>query len=112
VSSAGLLGAAHCRPGRFDPVGESWAEWAPRVDNPMWADCLTSLAHEWCRAARRGQGALQPGDGACDEGSGAIVGAALVPGCGDITEIVVHDRALMCALLHPPRVWWRPPPAR
>ena len=30
--------------GRFDPVGESWAEWTPHVDNPEWRDYLAALA--------------------------------------------------------------------
>ncbi|MDQ4119420.1 MAG: AAA family ATPase [Actinomycetota bacterium] len=29
---------------RFDPVGETWAEWVPRTDNPQWARYLDSLA--------------------------------------------------------------------
>ncbi|OLM11560.1 MobF family relaxase [Pseudonocardia sp. Ae505_Ps2] len=29
---------------RFDPVGDTWAEWTPRTDNPEWHDYLTALA--------------------------------------------------------------------
>jgi hypothetical protein len=29
---------------RFDPVGESWADWAPKVDNPEWQNYLDTLA--------------------------------------------------------------------
>ncbi|MCO1658901.1 MobF family relaxase [Pseudonocardia humida] len=30
--------------GRFDPVGESWADWTPRVDDPEWQNYLDALA--------------------------------------------------------------------
>jgi hypothetical protein len=29
---------------RFDPVGDTWAEWTPRTDNTEWSDYLTALA--------------------------------------------------------------------
>ncbi|WP_238589121.1 MobF family relaxase [Pseudonocardia sp. HH130629-09] len=29
---------------RFDPAGESWADWVPRTDNPEWSRYLDSLA--------------------------------------------------------------------
>jgi len=29
---------------RFDPVGESWADWTPRVENPEWQRYLDTLA--------------------------------------------------------------------
>ena len=35
--------------GRFDPVGESWADWTPRVDNPEWR----RLPHRPRRCGRR-----------------------------------------------------------
>ncbi|MFC4950784.1 MobF family relaxase [Pseudonocardia sp. GCM10023141] len=31
---------------RLDPVGESFTDWAPRVDNPEWRDYLAALATE------------------------------------------------------------------
>lgn len=29
---------------RFDPVGDTWAEWTPRTDKPEWQDYLAALA--------------------------------------------------------------------
>jgi len=29
---------------RYDPIGETWADWAPRVDNPEWNTYLAALA--------------------------------------------------------------------
>ena len=34
---------------RFDPVGDTWADWTPRTENPEWNDYLAGLA----RAAER-----------------------------------------------------------
>lgn len=34
----------HAYAERLDPVGESFTDWAPRVDNPEWSDYLAALA--------------------------------------------------------------------
>ena len=43
--------------GRFDPVGATYAEWAPRTDNPEWNDYLAALATAADQRAGRPQNA-------------------------------------------------------
>ncbi|MDT0352904.1 MobF family relaxase [Pseudonocardia charpentierae] len=58
---------------RFDPVGSTYAEWTPRIDNPDWNDYLTALAaaadH---RAAELGRAAAADAPGWAVEALGPV----------------------------------------
>jgi hypothetical protein len=58
---------------RFDPAGQSWVEWSPRVDNPEWRRYLATLADAAdARARELGRDVAEQAPGWAIEALGAL----------------------------------------
>jgi len=71
---------------RFDPAGESWADWTPKIDDPDWQHYLDQLA-----AAADRRAAQLGAEAAADESAWAVAAFGDVPNNPTARDLWIDD---------------------